>query len=119
MIRVLGGPEDETTHLENRVGEPCANPYLYMATQIVAGLDGVDRQLDPGQPDAEPYAADRRLLPVSLDRAVDALEAEGAVFRAALGDPFVDFVLTVKRHEVGRYNAHVSDWEQREYFEVY
>ncbi len=119
MIRVLGGPGDETTHVENRVGEPCANPYLYMASQIVAGLDGVDRQLDPGPPDPEPYAADRRPLPVSLDRAVDALEAEGGVFRTALGDPFVDFVLTIKRHEIGRYNAHVSDWEQREYFEVY
>jgi len=119
MIRVLGGPGDETTHLENRVGEPCANPYLYMAAQLAAGLDGVDRNLDPGPPDAEPYAAERRLLPVSLDRAVDALEADGAVFREAFGDPFVDFIVSIKRHEIGRFQAHVSDWEQREYFEVY
>jgi glutamine synthetase len=90
-----------------------------MAAQLAAGLDGVDRNLDPGQPDAEPYAADRPLLPVSLDRAVDALAADGAVYRKAFGDSFVDFILSIKRHEVGRYQAHVSDWEHREYFELY
>jgi glutamine synthetase len=119
MIRVVGGPGDESTHLENRVGEPCANPYLFMASQIVAGLDGVDRKLDPGAPDLEPYAADRRLLPTGLDEAVVALEKEGQVFRDAFGSPFVDFVLSIKRHELGRYKSHVTDWEQREYFEVY
>jgi glutamine synthetase len=119
MIRVVGGPKDESTHLENRVGEPCANPYLFMASQIVAGLDGVDRKLDPGEPDIEPYAADRRLLPSGLDEAVTALDSEGQVFRDAFGEPFVEFILSIKRHELGRYKAHVTDWEQREYFEVY
>jgi glutamine synthetase len=119
MIRVLGGPGDESTHLENRVGEPCANPYLFMAAQIAAGLDGVDQKRDPGAPDPEPYAADRRLLPTGLDEAVAALDAEGQVFRNAFGSPFVDFILSIKRFELGRYRAHVTDWEQREYFEVY
>jgi glutamine synthetase len=119
MIRVLGGPGDESTHLENRVGEPCANPYLFMATQIAAGLDGIDRSLDPGAPDAEPYGADRRMLPTGLDEAVAALETEGQVFRDAFGSAFVDFILSIKQHELGRYRAHVTDWEQREYFEVY
>lgn len=119
MIRVVGGPNDESTHLENRAGEPCANPYLFMASQIVAGLDGVDRKLDPGPPDVEPYAADRPLLPGGLDEAVAALDAEGQVFRDAFGSPFVEFLLSIKRHELGRYKAHVTDWEQREYFEVY
>ena len=119
MIRVVGGPKDESTHLENRVGEPCANPYLFMAAQIVAGLDGVDRSFDPGPPDNEPYAADRRMLPSGLDEAVAALDTEGQVFRDAFGSPFVEFILSIKRHELGRYKAHVTDWEQREYFEVY
>ena len=119
MIRVLGGPGDETTHLENRVGEPCANPYLFMASQIAAGLDGLDRGLDPGEPDAEPYAAERRMLPTGLDEAIVALETEGKVFRDAFGSPFVDFFLSIKKHELGRYRSHVTDWEQREYFEVY
>ena len=120
MIRVLGGPGDECTHLENRAGEPCANPYLYLASQIAAGLDGVDRKLDPGVPDPEPYAAERRMLPTGLDEAVRLLEAEGDVFRAAFGAPFVDFVLAIKRQlSSARYQAHVTDWEHREYFEMY
>jgi glutamine synthetase len=118
-VRVVGGPHDPSTHLENRAGEPCANPYLYMAAQIAAGLDGLDRKLDPGPPDDEPYAADRPLLPASLDRALDAQQEGGAVFRAAFGDPFVEFITTIKRHEVGRYQSFVTDWEHREYFELY
>ena len=55
MIRVLGGPDDPATRLENRIGEPAANPYLYMASQILSGLDGVDRALDPGPSADTPY----------------------------------------------------------------
>src|SRR5919198_2586488 len=63
MVRVLGGPGDPTTHLENRVGEPAANPYLYMASQIVCGLDGLKRQSDPGTSADTPYEAKAPLLP--------------------------------------------------------
>ncbi len=56
MLRILGGPNDKATRLENRIGEPAANPYLYMASQILSGLDGVDRSLDPG-PSADVPAA--------------------------------------------------------------
>ncbi len=48
MVRVLGRGGDAATRLENRAGEPGANPYLAMAAQIAAGLDGMDRRLDPG-----------------------------------------------------------------------
>ena len=119
MVRVVGGPGDESSHVENRVGEPCANPYLFMAAQIVAGLDGIDRSLNPGKPDEDPYQADRQLLPASLERAVDALQSNGEVFREAFGSGFVDYIITVKRQELKRYNSTVTDWEQREYFEVY
>src|SRR4029453_19211215 len=69
MVRVLGGPGDPATHLENRVGEPAANPYLYVASQIVSGLDGLDRQLDPGPSADSPYEAAAELLPKSLGQA--------------------------------------------------
>ena len=49
MLRVLGGTGDPATRLENRVGEPAANPYLYLASQVLSGLDGIDRKLDPGR----------------------------------------------------------------------
>src|SRR5262249_60017941 len=47
MIRVMGASGDSSTHLENRVGEPLGNPYLYMASQIHAGLYGLARKHNP------------------------------------------------------------------------
>src|SRR6202035_5064779 len=45
IVRVPGAVDDPAPRLENRIGEPAANPYLYMASQILSGLDGVDRGL--------------------------------------------------------------------------
>jgi glutamine synthetase len=130
MIRALGGPGDPATRLENRIGEPAANPYLYMMSQLVAGLDGVEQGLDPGPQNDEPYASDRPLLPKSLGAALDALERE-PVFRTQLGDVFVDYFLKLKRNELGRYlgwleesgvkddGETTTDWEQREYFDFF
>jgi glutamine synthetase len=130
MIRVLGGAGDAGTRLENRIGEPAANPYLYIASQIVAGLDGVERKLDPGPPDDEPYAADRAGLPTSLGAALDALEKD-ALFRGEFGDVFVDYYLRLKRSELGRFNEFLekhglawpgeepTQWEQNEYFDFF
>jgi glutamine synthetase len=64
MVRVVCQPGDASTGLENRVGEPAANPYLYMASQIVAGLDGVATAADPGPPADTPYSADAPMLPL-------------------------------------------------------
>src|SRR5262249_16656946 len=63
MLRVLGGPGDPATHLENRVGEPAANPYLYMASQVVCGLDGLKRKADPGPSADTPYDTEAPMLP--------------------------------------------------------
>jgi glutamine synthetase len=118
MVRVLGGPGDPATHLENRVGEPAANPYLYMASQIVAGLDGLDRKLDPGPSADRPYETQAPLLPRSLGEALAALK-ESKVLRAGLGDFFVDYYLRLKQAEIDRFELEVSDWEQREYFSLF
>ena len=50
MCRLVGGMGDPATHIENRFGEPAANPYLYMGSQIFAGLDGMANQIDPAAP---------------------------------------------------------------------
>jgi glutamine synthetase len=115
MVRVVGGPGIAGTRLENRSGEPAANPYLYAASQLVSGLDGVDRNLDPGPPTEEPYAGSAQRLPRSLGEALDALN-DDALFAAALGEQVVTWYAGLKRAEFDRYLAHVSDWEQREYF---
>ena len=118
MIRVLGGPFDAATRLENRVGEPAANPYLYMSSQILAGLDGVDRALDPGPSADTPYESDAPLLPKSLREAVFALK-DDPFFRTAMGSTMVDYYTHIKLAEIERFQSEVSDWEQREYFEMF
>jgi glutamine synthetase len=118
MVRVMGEPGDPATHLENRIGEPAANPYLYMASQIAAGLDGVARKLDPGPPADTPYEATAELLPKSLGEALDALRAN-ACFYDAFGAEFVNYYLHIKQAEIARFQSEVTDWEQREYFDLY
>ena len=110
MVRVIGQPGDPATHLENRAGEPGANPYLYMASQIAAGLDGIATDADPGPPADSPYHADAPRLPQSLMESIAALR-DSACFRAAFGDAFVDYFvrlkdvrdqpLPVQRHRLG------------------
>ena len=117
MVRVVGQPGDASTRLENRVGEPAANPYLYMASQIAAGLDGVATAADPGPSTDTPYSADAPTLPKSLMAAIAALR-DNACFRAAFGDPFIDYFIKLKEFEIGRFLSDVTDWEQREYFEI-
>lgn len=118
MVRVLGGPGDPATHLENRVGEPAANPYLYMASQVVSGLDGLKRKLDPGASADTPYETKAPALPRSLGEALEALHTDQAL-REGFGDFFVDYYLKLKQAEIDRFNSEVSDWEQREYFSLF
>jgi len=118
MIRVLGGPGDPASRIENRIGEPAANPYLYFASQIVSGMDGVARKLDPGPAAETPYDKRGKALPASLTEALDALRAD-AVLKEGLGATFVDYYCRIKQAELARFNLEVTDWEQREYFELY
>jgi glutamine synthetase len=130
MIRVLGGAGDAATRLENRAGEPAANPYLYILSQIVAGLAGVEAAMQPLPATDEPYAAERVMLPKSLSEALNALDKE-PLFRRELGDIFIDYFIKLKRTEAGRYQDWLeksgqsaqtdepSVWEQNEYFDFF
>ena len=129
MVRVLGAPGDPTARLENRSGEPAANPYLFILAQLVAGCDGIEGRLQPGPPDEEPYTADRPMLPRNLPAALDALERE-PLFRRELGDVFVDYFLKLKGIEAGRFALWLKEhglgpgeeptvWEQNEYFDFF
>lgn len=119
-LRVVGGGANPGTHLENRSGDPAANPYLFFASQILAGLDGIKNQSDPGEPrDNEPYAqVDVPRLPRSLMEGVKALDAS-ALFREEMGEAFVNYYLTMKRFEIARFLSYVTDWEHTEYFEAF
>ncbi|HEX3438810.1 MAG TPA: glutamine synthetase family protein [Pseudolabrys sp.] len=124
MVRLLGQPGDGATHLENRIGEPAANPYLYMASQIYAGLDGITRRLDPGPSADTPYEAKAAPMPKNLGEAAAALRAD-ACFHSAFGGGFIDYYAHIKEAEFARYlkdqadSADVTPWEQKEYLDLF
>ena len=118
MLRVVSAPGDPGSRIENRVGEPAANPYLYVASQILSGLDGLERGLEPPPPTAAPYDEAAPALPRSLMEALEALAGDD-MFRDRLAPGFVDYVTAIKRAEIDRYLSAVTDWEQREYLRVF
>jgi glutamine synthetase len=116
MLRLVG--EGASTRLENRIGEPAANPYAYLASQIHAGLDGIERRLEPPPASDSPYAAGAApALPTSLGAALDALQADGALCDA-MGRPFVEIFVAAKRQEQARWDAadDKAAFDRREYF---
>jgi glutamine synthetase len=130
MLRVLGAPGDTATRIENRLPEPMANPYLALAAQVWAGLDGLERALDPGAAgaagaestaraeagDSGP-ASDPGLLPQTLAAALDALAADNAL-QAGMGAGLARVFDAVKRHEIARFDGaqDPAAWLRREYF---
>ena len=120
MLRVIGRPGDAGTRIENRIGEPMANPYLTMAAQIHAGLHGLRQGLLPPPSADTPYAPGHPGLPQSLADALDALTAD-SVLQQGLGAPMVALYRAIKRQELARH-AQAEDkpaWERREYFGRY
>ena len=130
MLRVLGGVGDPATRIENRIGEPAANPYLFMASQIAAGLNGMDNDAKPWPADDEPYEANRPRLPATLGDALIAL-GNSELFRKQFGDIYIDYYIALKQAELTRYTAYIADnnaddggngvsqWEQDEYFDFF
>ena len=117
LVRTLPG------RFEWRLPDASANPYLATAAMIAAGLDGIDRALDPGPACTDdlfalPLAAIRdrgiALLPQSLEAAIDALETS-PLMRATLGDTLHREFVRLKRNEWLAYARHVSAWEHTRY----
>jgi glutamine synthetase len=118
MLRVVGAANPAAARIENRIGEPAANPYLYLASQLATGLAGIAAAAEPPPPTDAPYEAAAATLPTSLGAALGAL-AEGQILREAFGNEFIDYYTMIKQAEVRRYEAAVTDWEMKEYFDVF
>jgi glutamine synthetase len=112
----------EAGHVEDRTVSSACNPYLALAAYIAAGRDGIQRGLDPGEPNREnAYAlgleelARRgvRVLPQSLSEALDELERDD-VIQESLGAIAAEF-LRLKRAEWAEYHRQVTDWEVERY----
>ena len=120
MVRIPGG------RLELRLPDGACNAYLATAAVIAAGIDGIDRALDPGEPknanlyEWSPEDLKREgvgILPQNLHEALLALEAD-EILLSALGSVSGEF-LTLKHMEWVEYMRHVSDWELSSYLEFF
>lgn len=115
------------SRLEFRLPDSGCNPYLVHAAIIAAGLDGIERELDPGEPlninlyDLTPeelIAKNIDILPQNLGEAVAALEADN-LLTEALGSELMKEFIQLKRDEWIDYSRHVSDWEIQRYGEFF
>jgi glutamine synthetase len=121
MIRIPFG------RIELRLPDSAANPYLATAAVIAAGLDGIERELDPGEPlNANLYTMtteelrerEIQVLPQSLNEAINALEADSTICDQ-LGHDFVNEFISMKRIEWVDYHRDISDWELKRYLEFF
>jgi glutamine synthetase len=117
LLRVIGACGDDATRIENRIGEPAANPYLYIASQIHAGLDGIGRRLLPPTATDAPYAGAGEALPTSLGEALAALRTDIAL-NEAFGADFIAYFTRIKESELQRFEAaqDKDEFQRREYF---
>ena len=108
-------PDSDPVRIETRIPAAEANPYLTTAAVLAAGLDGMERDLEPGEPGTG-YVTEGRRLPRTPGLALRSLE-EDDVIRDALGEELIEVFLAAKRAELDSFVEHVTDWEER-YLEV-
>lgn len=113
--------------LELRLPDSACNPYLSIAAVLAAGLDGIDRKLDPGEPqnvnlyeltEEELRTQKIALLPQTLQEALQELERDDVV-RQGIGEELAQEFIRLKRMEWTEYGRHVSDWETQRYLEFF
>jgi glutamine synthetase len=123
MLRIPSGGG----RVECRAADIAANPYLGAAIILAAGLEGVEREYDPGEPhmenlyrssDEELRAKGVALLPRNLLEAVEALERD-PLAESVLGKLMLGTYAGFKRREWESYHSHVSDWERERYLKFY
>jgi len=107
------------TRVELRLGDGAANPYLAAAAALFAGLDGIERELEPPEPIEgliyeQPAAEECTPLPRSFEAALEALDADELI-KDAMGADLVGTFLTIKGYELDRAKKYVTDWEFAEY----
>ena len=115
-FRIVG--KDKSLRIECRAAGADANAYLAFAATLAAGLDGVAKKIEPPPAfEGDVYAAQELPhVPHTLNEAIAALESS-AFAREAFGDAVIDHYLHFFRTEQRKFDAAVTDWERRRYFE--
>jgi len=124
VVSPFWGREEQTYNLELKTVDASANPYIALGGLVAAGLDGIKRQLDPGEPcehdpdkisEAERERNHIRRLPTTMAAALDELEHD-ALFMEAMGDLMSRSYLVVRRSEERAFARQDSDFEIRNHF---
>lgn len=125
LVRIPDGPR--TRRLEFRSPDPSCNPYLAIASIIAAGLDGMRKEIDPGEAVTEaigslsPEEIEKRglrWLPRSLGEAINALK-EDKLIQEMLGSALMKEFISVKQSELDTFREEVSEKEREIYLETY
>lgn len=124
LIRVPNfGGKKTAARCEIRCPDPAGNPYLQFAVLLAAGLDGIKKKIDPGEPvelnvyhmSYEERVAKKIVsLPESLKEALDEMESS-ELMRETLGETAFDNFLKEKRKEWDLYRMQVTEWEVNRY----
>jgi glutamine synthetase len=115
-FRIVG--EDSSLRIECRAPGADANPYLAFAATLAAGLDGIEKQIEPPSPfEGDVYSAnDLAQVPKSLNEAI--LELDKSKWaRQVFGKDVIEHYLHFFRIEQNKFDQVVTDWERARYFE--
>jgi len=128
-IRIpMYSPSPKAKRMEARFPDPSSNGYLAFAVMLMAGLDGIENKIDPGEPlDKDIYAmgteelANIPTLPASLDQALNALETDhdfllkGDVFTQDIIDTWIEYK---RENEVDQLRLRTHPYELYMYYDV-
>ncbi|MEM2943274.1 MAG: type I glutamate--ammonia ligase [Methanomassiliicoccales archaeon] len=122
LIRVPAG-RGAKARIELRNPDPAGNPYLQFAVMLAAGLDGIDRNIDPPEPvEKDVYHMSReerekhgiQSLPESLGEALEIM-SKSPLMKETLGEHIFTHYLHIKGKEWDEYRTQVTDWEIAKY----
>ncbi len=127
MVRIPAKFGDKSAiDVEARQSDTSANPYLAFSTILAAGLDGIKKKIEPGDPineDVNKLSASQRKelgigqLPRTLQEALDLMETDDLV-KDTLGNECFERYMEIKKKEVFQFNVHISTWEHWMYFDI-
>ncbi|HOV53132.1 MAG TPA: type I glutamate--ammonia ligase [Fervidobacterium sp.] len=112
-----------STRLEYRAPDPSCNPYLAFAVMLAAGLDGIEKKIDPPTPvgeniyrmsESEKQQRGIKKLPANLKEALAEAEKSELV-RSVLGEQIMEKFMMLKEREWWEYVTNVTEWERRKY----
>ena len=113
----LCGVGQKSVRVECRVGGSDLNPYLALACQLAAGIDGIENEMELGEPaEGDTYSGDAAEIPRTIRGAATALDESG-MLRRAFGDEVIDHYVHAARWEQQALDQTVTDWERNRGFE--